>query len=80
MLFFFTDNHELITSQNAPLYKNGNETLTDSSLTSYRSKLNCDAAIQACIAAEYLPNMIIIAYPCMNIAGKVLDICFPFFL
>ncbi|CAF1316463.1 unnamed protein product [Adineta ricciae] len=59
----FHNNQELQTGHNAPLYKNDNETLDDASASSYTSKMNCHAAIQAYLSARVPPNKIVMGIP-----------------
>lgn len=76
----YKDYHEARTNHNAPLYQNQNETLMDMSASSYRSKLNSHAAIQACISAGVPSLKITMGIPLYGIGWQGIFLCGFFFI
>jgi len=63
MTYDFHGGWETKTGHNAPLYKNDAETTSDIAPSFIKSKYNCDAAIQAYLAAGVPSNKILMGLP-----------------
>jgi chitinase len=63
MTYDFHGGWESTTGHNAPLYKNDTETASDIAPSFIKSKYNCDAAIQAYLAAGVPSNKILMGLP-----------------
>jgi chitinase len=78
MTYDFHGGWESTTGHNAPLYKNDTETASDIAPSFIKSKYNCDAAIQAYLAAGVPSNKILMGLPLYGRGWKGLLMNFSF--